>query len=466
MTPRTNPADPALPLQHVRWRPEDALSFPLCLSALTVDGRPIDPVSVARGNTTLADHGRTIVQETDLPDPGSGRWPLAALPLPAAPLTQQPMPAEPEYDAAGRLLMGRTDLTADPTAVAPAVDLLLQFPGGVDEELWTPVADLLNSTPYDQAFVAEIDNAGQAVLRFGDDEYGRRPTGVTGLRARWRIGNGAAGNLGAGALVHIVTPDPADPLDPANPGAALTFADVTAVYQPLAARLGADPQSIEEVRQLAPEAFRAIQFRAVTEADWQEMALRNPAVAAAKARFRWTGSWHTVFVAIQPRDPADLARLPGGGAALAPAFAASVEAYLTQFLLAGYELAVQAAVYVPLEIGITLCVAPGYFGGDVEAAALRVLSNRGYADGTHGFFDPLNFGFGQSVYLSRLYAALEAVEGLDSAQVTVFKRYWEIARDELARGLIAMGEMEIPRLDNDPSFPEDGVLRLTVIGGR
>src|SRR5262249_40313821 len=67
---------------------------------------------------------------------------------------------------------------------------------------------------------------------------------------------------------------------------------------------------------------------------------------------------------------------------------------------------------------------------------------------------------------SQIYAVLETIEGLDSARVTVFKRYWEIPRDELARGLIAMGEMEIPLLDNDPNFPEDGVLRLTVIGGR
>jgi hypothetical protein len=470
LTPRGSAADPVLPLQHVVWQPQDALGFPLCLSALTVDGRPIDPVSVARGNVTPTDHGRTLIRDSDdgtigLPDPGSGRWPLAGLKLPEWPLTQQPMPPDPQYDADGRLLLGRTDLGTDPTEVAPAVDLLMRFPGGV-EELWTPVPDLLNSTPFDQAFAAEIDNQGQAILRFGDDEYGRRPTGVTGLRARWRIGNGSAGNLGAGALVHIVTPDPADPLDPANPGAPLVFADVAAIYQPLAARLGTDPQSIEEVRQLAPEAFRAIQFRAVTEQDWRNVAMRNPDVAAAKARFRWTGSWYTVFVAIQPRDASNLRRLPGGGAVLAPAFAAATEAYLTQFLLVGYELAVQAAIYVPLEINITLCVSRGYFGGDVEATVLRLLSNQDYADGTRGFFHPLNFGFGQSVYLSRLYAALDGVDGLDSAAVAVFKRYWEVARDELARGVIAMGEMEIPRLDNDPNFPEDGVLRLTVLGGR
>ncbi len=417
LTPRTSAADPVLPLLHVVWQAADALVFPLCLSALQIDGTPIDPVSVARGNVTLADHGRTLVQDSAdsaiaLPDPGSGRWPLASLALPAAPLTQQPMPADPEYDADGRLLLGRTDLTADPAEAMPAVDLLLRFPGGV-EELWTPVQDLLDSTPYDQAFIAEIDNQGQATLRFGDDEYGRRPTGVTGLRARWRIGNGSAGNLGAGALVHIVTPDPADPLDPANPGAPLVFADVAAIYQPLPAKLGVDPQSIEEVRQLAPEAFRAIQLRAVTEQDWQDAAMRNADVAAAKARFRWTGSWYTVFVAIQPVDQSNLVRLPGGGAVLATNFAAAVEAYLTPFLLAGYELAVQAAVYVPLEIDITLCVAREYFGADVELAVRRLLSNQAHADGTRGFFDPLNFGFGEAVYLSRLYAAVAGVDGLE-----------------------------------------------------
>ena len=84
----------------------------------------------------------------------------------------------------------------------------------------------------------------------------------------------------------------------------------------------------EHLRQIAPEAFRAIQFRAVTERDWEEMALRHPDVAAAKASFRWTGSWHTVFVAIHPVDAANLRRLPGGGTELQPVFAlADGEAY-------------------------------------------------------------------------------------------------------------------------------------------
>ena len=44
-------------------------------------------------------------------------------------------------------------------------------------------------------------------------------------------------------------------------------------------------------------------------------------------------------------------------------------------------------------------------------------------DGSLGFFSPANFTFGQPVYLSRIYAAVEDVEGVESATVTVFHRH-------------------------------------------
>lgn len=469
LTPRASLADSELPLLHVVWAQEDALPFTVCVSARTIDDRLIDPVSVARGNVAPADHGRTVERDfakqgIALPDAGAGRWPLPSLTLPLAPLAHQPMPDEPVYDNARRLIGGRHDLDTDVREVMPAVVLTLSYPNG-EPEIWRAVPNLLDSTAYDQHFVAEIDNAGDATLRFGDDQYGRRPTGATGAIARLRIGNGRAGNIGAGSLVHIVAPDPGDPLDPADPGAPLSLAAVERVYQPLAARLGVDAETIEEVRQIAPEAFRAIQFRAVTEADWDEIALRNSAVAAAKSSFHWTGSWHTVFVAIHPRDAGHLKRLPGGGMELQPAFATSIKADLTRFKLAGYDLSVRAAIYVPLEIEISLCVARGHFRGDVIAAVARVLSNRTYPDGTHGFFDPLELGFGEPIYLSRLYRAIEAVEGLESATVVTFKRYWQVAGNELKLGVIAMGPFEIAMLDNDPSLPENGVLKLAAVGG-
>jgi hypothetical protein len=469
LTPRINAGDPSLPLLRVVWRVEDALRLALCVSAESADGVPIAPVSVARGNIAPADHGRTVRQDSDdgdlaVPEPGVGRWPLPSLSLPLAPVTHQAMPTAPVYTAEGRLVHGRHDLDVEPDRAVPAVTLILTDPDGQDE-IWTPVPNLLDSGPYDRHFVAEIDNDGEAALRFGDDQFGQRPLDAARVRARYRVGNGREGNIGSGSLLHVVAPDPAEPLDPANPGAPLVFASVDAVYQPLAAIGGVDAESIEGVRQTAPEAFHAIQYRAVTVADWEEAALRLSGVAAAKARFRWTGSWHTVFVAIHPRDGADLHRLPGGGVALEIAFARTIRAHLTRFKLAGYDLAVRAAQYVPLEIELRLCVTHGHFRGDVLDAVARALSDRQLVDGSRGFFHPLRFGFGEAVYLSQIYAAVDAIDGVDSASVLVFKRYWDTPADELDRGLIPMGPFEIPRLDNDPNFPENGVLRLSAVGG-
>ena len=469
LTPRHNPADPPLPLQKVTWWEEDGLTFPLCLSAETDDGVPIGPVAVARGNVAPADHGRTLRRDSNLHEiglpQGEALRTLPVLPLPDVPLTHQAMPDEPHFTSEGRLIPGRHELDKPAHEVGPAVVLLLTGPDG-DEELWSPVPNLLDSGPYDRHFVAEVNNNGQAILRFGDDQYGRRPIGTQRTRARYRIGNGTEGNIGRESLVHVVEPDPAEPLDPANPGAPLVFASVESVYQPLVAHLGTLQESIEEVRQKAPEAFRAVQFRAVTVEDWEEVALRHSGVAAAKARFRWTGSWHTVFVAVHPRDESNLVRLPGGGVTLQTEFSAEITAHLKRFKLAGYDLKVRAANYVPLEIEIQLCVTPGHFRGDILEAVSRRLSNKRFADGSRGFFHLLEFTFGESVYLSRLYAAINEIQGVESASVQVFKRYWETANDELERGHIAMGPFEIPRLDNDPNFPENGVLRLTAVGGQ
>jgi hypothetical protein len=123
-------------------------------------------------------------------------------------------------------------------------------------------------------------------------------------------------------------------------------------------------------------------------------------------------------------------------------------------------------IYVPLEIEINVCVARDHFQAHVKEALLNVLNNRELPDGRKGFFHPDNFTFGQPVYLSRLYSALEQVDGVDSSEVIVFKRFSKVKNNELEQGYILMGRLEIARLDNDPSFPENGVLRLNMMGGK
>ena len=465
LTPRVDPGDPALPLQHVQWSEEDALGFTVCLSAETPEAGRIDPVSLARGNVAPVDHGRTVVESLPPPEPGRGRWPIATLRLPKSPVVFHAASVDAEFSTDGRVIGGRHGLFVEPWQTVPAALLDITFANG-ETERWQPVPNLLDSDAYGQHFVAEVDDAGETILRFGDDQYGKRPLGTTSVDARYRIGGGRAGNIGAGSLVHVLEPDAALLVDPENPAAGPeTFADIESVRQPLPMTHGQDLQTIDEVREIAPEAFRAEQFRAVTEADWTAAALKAPGVAAAKARFRWTGSWHTVFVAVQPEDEANLSRLPGGAVVLEEAFAAEVTAFLRRYKLAAYDLRVRAADYVPLEIDIEICVARGQFRGEVLEEVARRLSSQSYAPGKDGFFHPRAFSFGEPLYLSRLVAAVEEAEGVSSTRVGLFKRYWELAGDELARGVIEMGDFEIALLSNDPSFPEQGVLRLTAVGG-
>ena len=110
-------------------------------------------------------------------------------------------------------------------------------------------------------------------------------------------------------------------------------------------------------------------------------------------------------------------------------------------------------------------MAPGHFRGDVLEAVYRVLSNRLFPDGSTGFFHPSRLTFGQAVYLSQIYATVEWVPGVESAVVIRFKRYWALPNQELEHGVLPLGDGEIARLDNDPNFAENGVLRLTALGG-
>lgn len=69
LTRVTQTTDPVLgvPLLDVEWAPDDALPFPLCLSARgpAPDCEWLDGISVARGNVVLVDHGRRRLQDLD-----------------------------------------------------------------------------------------------------------------------------------------------------------------------------------------------------------------------------------------------------------------------------------------------------------------------------------------------------------------------------------------------------------------
>ena len=95
-----------------------------------------------------------------------------------------------------------------------------------------------------------------------------------------------------------------------------------------------------------------------------------------------------------------------------------------------------------------------------------VFSNRKLPNDKRGFFHADNLSFGDGIYLSDLVASAQAVTGVESVKVNKLQRLYEEDDQAIVEGVLKLGPLEIARLDNDPSFPENGKLVLDVRGGR
>jgi hypothetical protein len=340
------------------------------------------------------------------------------------------------FEEEPNLALSAFELTHYNASLATPVVSLTGVLNGSHE--WTPEPDLLGDAPTDRHFVVEIDTDGTARLRFGDDVNGLRPDEGTAFTASYRLGNGTAGNIGADTLTFFV-------------GDAL----IQSCTNPLPASGGTDPESDDQIRRRAPQAFMT-QERAVTMADYERVTLMNRQVEGAVATLRWTGSWYTVFVTAEPR----------GAGKLTPSLRAQLERNINRYRLAGQDLELENPQYVSLNIELAVCVDPAYFRGDVEAMLLQVLGNQCLPDGGRGYFYPDNFTFGQTVYLSPIYAVAREVPGVTSVRATTFEPLGVSTPVYLQKGAIPLGAFQIARLDNDRSLPDHGQLTLVMEGGK
>ena len=415
----------------IRWFDDDALPFALCLKEFDDGAGGVRPAAVARGNVALADHGLTVAPV----EPG------AALQPPTAPVTGPYRPvllgdsltfAVPYDHGAAGVVSARAVVAVDARSSLP--EIVLRGEG----ERWEPRGDLLGSDRFATDFVVEMEDDRRAGLRFGDGVLGRSPDPGTAFLARYRLGGGTAGNVGAESLSTLAEP-----------------VDGVKVRNPLAATGGVEPEPLRQVKLNAPQAFRT-QQRAVTPADYAAAAQLHPDVARAAATRRWTGSWYTMFVTID--------RL--GGRPVGDEFEVELRQFLEPYRMAGYDLEIDAPRYVPVELGLTICVLDHHDKAVVELALLEALGSGRLADGSLGFFHPDNFTFGQPVYLSQVLANAAAVPGVSRiVGVDAFHRYGQDPHGEIDDGLLPIHRLEIAQLDNDPSDPERGTLTLVVRGG-
>jgi hypothetical protein len=282
------------------------------------------------------------------------------------------------------------------------------------------------SLPDARHYYVRFDENASARVYFGDGRFGRRPPrGPNNVRASFRAGGGAAGNVPARTIRQVV-------------GAVENLVEMT---NPEPAAGGQDAESITDAARFGPLAFRS-RGRAVTESDYQAMAHLAGGVAKARARAR---SWNVVDLYVAPAGescrpvPETLRR--------------RLLAFFEDRRMAGTFVRVLDPVCVPIDISVEVA-----YDERFRADAVR----QQVEEAVRGQLAFERVDFGQAVYLSAVHNAIEDVPGVRLVTLTRFKRR-DSDDDEIARVLAAHN---LPPLEQLPALVRDALRREIEADGR
>ena len=286
-------------------------------------------------------------------------------------------------------------------ALLPQLDLVVDELG--QPEMWARVDDFYGVGP-DQAVYLLDGEAGR--ITFGDGIHGRIPVAGAQVKVqRYRYGGGQVGNAGAGAVTALRSVLP----------------NVDKVTNVRAAAGGADAEPLSEVILRAPHDLR-MRERAVTQADFAELALRTPGVRIQRAY-------------ALARTSADLATQPP---TLTPNQAGAVTVVILpenkeetpqptedQLRLVCHHLnsrrLITTELYVvgPTYLTVTKLEAEVLVSRRLDLKAVGDLLSQRLLD----YFHPLRGGedgrgwpFGQDIYLAQVYRQLLNVDGVTRVQ--------------------------------------------------
>ena len=270
----------------------------------------------------------------------------------------------------------------------------------VAEGEWREVANWDLTGPHDRHYLLDAE---LGIIAFGDGWRGRVvPDGATQAVA-FRIGGGAGGNVAAHALEQWA--------DNAHNAALVigwsAIAATLAIEQPQAALGGAPAESIKDAMARAI-ALLAATSRAVTLADFENLAREVPGVAVARSRA--IADLHPVFTCYRAAGSITVVvvpNCPGPEPTPTPGMLAAVRAYLDRRRTPGSELHVVAPTYTTVRVVATLQARADARPDEVRAAIVAALDD---------FFNPLHGGpgatgwpIGRDVYRSEILALLAGI---------------------------------------------------------
>lgn len=412
---------------------------PLAASAdltLVFDGNATGPVTIPRGaafTTTAAATGEPItfqfiqrpltIDRTSLPTgilDSKGNLAPPPNPLPAGSKTvklYRKLPVvQVDMTVTGEILAS-SDGTAGqryPLSKAPVIDdtLEVQVDEGAGPALWTRVQSLFDSGSTDTHYAVRRDENGVVFIELGDGTYGKVPRrGLNNIAATYRVGGGIKGNVNAGTITKVVTSIP----------------DLKQVVNEKAAGGGTDAEATADAVKRGPQQFRAM-GRAVTASDFEGLA---KAFGVGKARAE-AASWNNIQIVVAPT----------GGGYVSDTLREDLLAFLDARRIMTTIVQIKDPTYVHVLIDATVTVQSQFSRRLVQQAVEDVVKNLLAFE---------NVEFGQTLYISRFYDAIQDIEGVLGVNITRFAR------------LDPEGQTLPTSLPND-GIPTDGQLTFSGLG--
>lgn len=296
----------------------------------------------------------------------------------------------------------------------------------VDDRLWNEVPTLYGRGPGEHVYVTRTENDGRTVVQFGDGKTGARlPTGRENVRARYRKGIGVGGMARAGQVSLLTT----RPLG------------VKSVVNPLRATDAADPESMENARRTAP--LKALTLdRAVSLQDYEDFAQAFAGIAKALATWTWNGEQRGVFITVAGPNGTEPSAEPCRK--LVTALHQSGDPYVL--------VTVKPCRSAGFTLHASLKVEADRVGEEKEVlAAAREAIVAAFS------FEARNIG--QAVTLSEVMAVLQAVPGVQAANVANLVRPDQMALTE--SWVLSEALTVLQSLDRSQAVSADESGRLT-----
>jgi uncharacterized phage protein gp47/JayE len=287
--------------------------------------------------------------------------------------------------------------STDPDSLSPVESTLTVMVNGVE---WVEQPNFAASAPHDQHYTVTINDAGSTIVTFGDGVHGAcPPSGVQNIHASYRKGLGNSGNVAGGVVKQLV-----DSL----PG-------LQGVMNPVGFNGGSDAETIDDIRIQAPTSLKTFS-RAVSIADYAALALSYPGIAKANAS----------LVQLDPSTGKPVVhpfiQLTVATSNQAPIMGTPLAGKLRQFLDSRRDMNVMLRILdstpVYIAVSVTVDIDSRYPHQGTINAVQAALNPGINPDGTAGYFAFQSLKFGQAIYLSDLYAAIQAVPGVLDANVT------------------------------------------------